>query len=51
MTEASTLSVIETYERHGGMWAALRGTELIEGLWLDSFCGLLPAGATVLDIG
>lgn len=44
-------SVIETYQRHGAAWAALRGDRLSEGPWLDRFCALLPPAATILDIG
>ena len=43
--------VIDIYRRHGAEWAKLRGTRLAEGPWLDRFCGLLPANATILDIG
>jgi 2-polyprenyl-3-methyl-5-hydroxy-6-metoxy-1,4-benzoquinol methylase len=44
-------SVIDVYQRHGAIWAGLRGDTLVEGSWLDRFCDLLPAGAAVLDIG
>ncbi|WP_370677309.1 class I SAM-dependent methyltransferase [Pleomorphomonas sp. PLEO] len=51
MTERIEDSVIGVYQRHGAAWAALRGDRLTEGAWLDRFCGLIPAGAAVLDIG
>ena len=51
MTDPIHTNVIETYQRHGAAWAALRGTQLIERAWLDRFCNLLPGGAAVLDIG
>ncbi len=44
-------SVIDVYQRHGATWATLRGERLAEGPWLARFCALLPAGASVLDIG
>jgi len=51
MTERAEDSVIDVYQRHGSAWAKLRGDHLVEGSWLDRFCSLLPAKATVLDIG
>jgi SAM-dependent methyltransferase len=43
--------IIGLYRRHARAWSGLRGMALIERAWLDRFLGLLPAGATVLDIG
>lgn len=51
MTRSAPVSVIDVYQRHGEAWAKLRGDTLVEASWLDRFCALLPAGATVLDIG
>lgn len=51
MTGCPEDSVIDLYQRHGPAWAALRGERLPEVTWLDRFCDLLPAGATVLDVG
>ncbi|MBK1664336.1 SAM-dependent methyltransferase [Rhodospirillum rubrum] len=44
-------SVIDVYQRHGSAWAKRRADHLVEGTWLDRFCELLPAAASVLDIG
>ena len=44
-------SVIAVYQQHGSVWAKLRDDRLVEGSWLDRFCDLLLAEATVLDIG
>jgi SAM-dependent methyltransferase len=43
--------IIGLYQRHAGAWARDRGKGLIERAWLDRFCALLPASASVLDIG
>lgn len=51
MTHPATHAVIDVYRRHGRAWAELRGDRPAEGLWLDRFCDLLPAGANLLDIG
>ncbi|EIZ79412.1 methyltransferase [Novosphingobium sp. Rr 2-17] len=51
MTSRTEVSVIDVYQRHGVAWARLRSDTLLETLWLDRFCTLLPAGASVLDIG
>ena len=51
MAGSSEVPVIDVYQRHGATWANLRGDRLTEGLWLDRFCALLPAGAAILDIG
>ncbi len=44
-------NIIGLYQRHGLAWAEARGTRLIEGAWLERFRALLPAHATVLDLG
>lgn len=51
MSEKARGSVIDVYQRHGAVWAALRGEALVEGAWLDRFCDLIPQGGAVLDIG
>jgi 2-polyprenyl-3-methyl-5-hydroxy-6-metoxy-1,4-benzoquinol methylase len=51
MTERDQGSVLDVYQRHGAACAALRGRGLVEAPWLERFCGLIPAGGTVLDIG
>ena len=51
MTEDAEHTVIQVYRRHGHFWTGLRGDRLAEGPWLDRFCGTLPAGAEILDIG
>jgi len=44
--------IIGLYRRHARAWAEDRGTALVEGVWLNRFMALLPAGAgAVLDIG
>jgi SAM-dependent methyltransferase len=43
--------IIGIYRRHAAAWAQARGTALGEKAWLDRFLGLLPLGASVLDIG
>ncbi|MBR1230166.1 MULTISPECIES: trans-aconitate 2-methyltransferase [unclassified Bradyrhizobium] len=43
--------IIGLYQRHGRAWAQDRGNRLMERAWLDRFGALLPAGASVLDIG
>ncbi len=39
------------YERNAQTWDAQRNRSLVEKSWLDKFISLLPAGATVLDVG
>lgn len=51
MSRSTQDSVIDVYQRHGQAWATLRSDTLLEASWIDRFCGLLPAGAAVLDIG
>lgn len=51
MPEHAPLTVLETYQLHGGAWPKLRSDHLAERSWLDRFCDLLPTGGTVLDIG
>jgi SAM-dependent methyltransferase len=44
--------IIPLYERHALQWdAARRRQPLIESGWLERFEGLLPLGASVLDLG
>lgn len=43
--------IIDLYRRHARAWAEDRGNRLIEGVWLDRFLAVLPAEATILDIG
>ena len=51
MTDRPAAPVLHVYQRHGAAWARLRAAELVERGWLDRFTSLLPAGATILDIG
>ncbi len=51
MQDHPTHSVLDLYRRHGPVWAKRRGKALIERVWIDRFCALLPAGSDVLDIG
>lgn len=44
-------NIIGLYQRHGLAWAEARGNRLIEAAWLDRFRALLPAHASVLDLG
>lgn len=48
---AAADDIIGLYRRHARAWTTARGKVLAEGAWLDRFCALLPAGASVLDIG
>ena len=43
--------IVDVYQRHGAAWADLRGTTLVEAVWLDQFSAFLPAGGAVLDLG
>jgi SAM-dependent methyltransferase len=43
--------IIELYQRHARRWAQDRGNRLFERAWLDRFRALLPAEASVLDVG
>jgi SAM-dependent methyltransferase len=43
--------IVDLYRRHARAWAADRGNRLIERTWLDRFLALLPAKATILDLG
>lgn len=43
--------VIELYERHAIAWDKDRERDLFEKAWLDRFVGLLPVGASILDVG
>ncbi|WP_424812720.1 class I SAM-dependent DNA methyltransferase [Roseococcus sp. YIM B11640] len=50
---SSAENVIGLYERHAGAWDRKRnhGGKLMERGWLDRFCGLVPPGGAVLDLG
>ncbi|WP_420139455.1 class I SAM-dependent methyltransferase [Sphingomonas sp.] len=50
-TEPADNDVLPVYERHGRVWAGLRSAQAVEHDWIDRFCALIPAGATILDIG
>ncbi|MBN9084522.1 MAG: methyltransferase [Rhizobiales bacterium 62-17] len=43
--------IVALYRRHARAWSQARGSRLMERAWLDRFCALLPAQASVLDIG
>jgi trans-aconitate methyltransferase len=43
--------IIGLYRRHARAWAHDRGNRLFETVWLDRLRGLMPPGATALDIG
>jgi len=43
--------VISLYERHADDWDKERDRSLFEKPWLDLFWALLPAGASILDVG
>ena len=43
--------IIGLYEENAAAWAAQRGTDLIEGAWLDKLTAGLPSNAAILDIG
>lgn len=44
--------IVDLYEAHAAAWDRQRGRESrLEADWLDRFAALLPAGATVLDLG
>jgi SAM-dependent methyltransferase len=44
-------NIIGLYQRHGLAWAQDRGNRLVEAAWLDRFRALLPAQASILDLG
>jgi trans-aconitate methyltransferase len=46
-------NIVDLYQRHADTWVRerLREGRLYERKWLQSFCGLIPAGGSVLDIG
>ena len=48
---ASADEVIDLYENHADDWDAHRPRVLFERAWLDRFLALLPADASVLDLG
>jgi SAM-dependent methyltransferase len=43
--------IIDLYQRHASDWDKDRGRELFERPWLNGFLGLMPPGASVLDVG
>jgi len=43
--------VVDLYQRHAQAWAQARGEVLFETAWLDRFLALVPAQASILDIG
>lgn len=51
MTDSTEVSVIDVYQRHGAAWAKLRNSRLVERAWMDRFCGLIPEGGSIVDIG
>ena len=46
-------NIVGLYQRHADAWVRerLREGRLYERKWLQSFCGLIPAGGSILDIG
>lgn len=52
MTERPADRIVALYERHAAAWDRARcGGPFAERAWLDRFLALLPAGASVLDLG
>jgi SAM-dependent methyltransferase len=43
--------IIGLYQRYAADWDKDRGRELVERPWLNGFLGLMPPGASVLDVG
>lgn len=43
--------IIGLYEDNAAAWDRMRGRDLHEREWLDRFVGMLPDGASVLDLG
>jgi 2-polyprenyl-3-methyl-5-hydroxy-6-metoxy-1,4-benzoquinol methylase len=43
--------IIGLYEENAAAWDRQRGRDLHEAAWLERFASLLPAGASVLDLG
>jgi 2-polyprenyl-3-methyl-5-hydroxy-6-metoxy-1,4-benzoquinol methylase len=43
--------IIGLYEENAAAWDRQRGRDLHEAVWLERFAALLPAGASVLDLG
>ncbi len=43
--------IIQLYEDNAAEWDRDRGSQLIEGAWLDRFAALLRPGARLLDLG
>ncbi|WP_151980769.1 class I SAM-dependent methyltransferase [Acinetobacter guerrae] len=44
-------NIIQIYQKFGRDWSKLRGNHLYEKKWLNRFLDVLPASATVLDLG
>ena len=52
MSHVEADQIVDLYERHAHAWDSDRGRDLvIEKAWMDRFVALLPAGASILDIG
>lgn len=51
MKTRSNERIIGLYEENAAAWDALRGRELKERRWIGEFTALLPAGASILDLG
>lgn len=44
--------IVDLYEAHADAWDRTRGRDVrLEAAWLDRFAALLPADASILDIG
>ena len=43
--------IVDLYQRHAQAWAQARDEVLFETAWLDRFLALVPAQASILDIG
>lgn len=48
---AEAEQIIGLYRRHAQAWANARGSKLLEKKWLEKFVPLLPARASILDLG
>lgn len=51
MTDSTEVSALDVYQRYGAAWAKLRNNRLVERAWIDRFCGLIPDGGSIIDIG
>jgi SAM-dependent methyltransferase len=47
----SAFQIIPLYERHAAAFDRLRQKGGVEKAWLEQFCAIVGAGATVLDLG